>query len=185
MKKLVYILCAMVIVTLVAIRVSAIGTEKHQYVFNAARIAADSGVAVETMVAKTTDGILNAPIHINSNRGYVAYARLGKFAPGQKVGGGEIISVSNQIDLDTGMYIVRTKNVKNGFHMAQTVVRGIYVPLYAINNGVVMVVSDGIAVSRDITIQNSDDEFAVVDGITDGDIIILSHINNGDKLRVK
>ncbi len=183
MKKLIYILCAVFIAGLIAVRVSALGTEKHQYVFNAARIAADSGLSVDTIVVKTTSGVLNVPIHINGNRGYIAYSRLGKFAVGMKIGGGEIISVSNKIDLDTGMYIVRTKNVTNGLQMAENKISGIYIPVSAVMGDTVMVADSGVARAKKIEVVGADETSAVVTGLNDGDIVILSHVSDGDKVK--
>ncbi len=183
MKKLIYIFCAIVVTALVAVRVSALGTEKHQYVFNAARIALDTGFSIDSVIAQTTDDVLSVPIHINSNRGYIAHARLAEFAPGMKIGDGEIISVSDKIDLDTGLYIVRTRNVKNGLQMAEKRMSGIYIPVAAIIGDKVMVCDDGVARVRAITVIGADENNAVVAGLNDGDVVILSHVSDGDKVK--
>lgn len=185
MKKIIYILCALALIGIVVFRISTISAENSMQVFNTARTAVTDGIPVETIVAQTADGVLQNPIQIKDNRGYVSFARLGKFASGQTVGDGEIISVSKNIDLDTGMYIVRTRNVADGAYMAKSAMRGIYIPLYAIKNNTVMVADNGAAALREIKIINADNENAVVSGINDGDVIILSHVAAGEKVKVE
>ena len=71
---------------------------------------------------------------------------------GQRVGNGRIISVSHGLDLDTGMFVVKTRDVPDGLHYAEFTANGFFVPLYAIHDDIVFVVRDGIATPRAITI---------------------------------
>ena len=64
---------------------------------------------------------------------------------GQKIENGKITFVSNSIDLNTGMFLVRTSGVSNGLHFAEFTTDGIFVPLYAIADNSVFVVENGVA----------------------------------------
>jgi hypothetical protein len=123
---------------------------------------------------------------IKNNRAYVTAERAKKLKPGQKVGQGKITYVSNNIDLDTGMFLVRTSGVENGLQFAEFTANGFFIPLYAIQNNTVFIAENNIAVARDIEIVNQDSENAyIVSGLNDGDIIILSNVNAGTKVKVK
>ena len=110
--------------------------------------------------------------------------RVDKLQPGQRVDDGEIVSVSRDIDLNTGMHIVRTRGVSDGLHYAEYQTDGYFIPLYAVNNGVVMLDVDGIATPRDVDVLRSDAQTALVSGLADGDIVILSQIDAGDRVQI-
>jgi hypothetical protein len=184
MKKFAYILCAVAIVGWVVFRFAAIGSEHTRYVFNAARVSADHGAPVEVLeVSKKTD-VLKEPLAVKNNRAYVSGARIDKFAPGQKVGDGVIVSVSYGIDLDSGMHVIKTRGVKDGMNYAQSKNTGYFVPAQAVRNGAVMVAIDGAAKKRDVKVTSWDSETAVItNGLSDGDKIILSKIAEDSKVK--
>ncbi|MDR0741447.1 MAG: hypothetical protein LBF28_01605, partial [Rickettsiales bacterium] len=170
MKKLVYILCAAALAGWFVFRFVAIASENSRHVYNTARIAADQGTPVQILeVVRKTDA-LKEPLSVKNNRALVSGGRLDKFAPGQKVGDGYIVSVARHVDLDSGMHVVRTSGVKDGLNYAKAENTGYFVPIQAISNDTVMVVVDGMAHKRDIKIANKDSETAVVSqGLSDGD----------------
>lgn len=188
-KKFKQIFYAALIITLIGwviFRFAAVASENARYVFNASRVAADQGAPIETLVVTNETGVLYEPLAVKNNRAYVSGARADKFRAGQKVGNGKIVSVSKNIDLDTGMIVVRTSGVDDGLHFAEFSANGYFVPLYAIKNNTVYIVDKNTAVARNVDIKRQDSENAyIVSGLQDGDVVILSHVNAGDKVKVK
>ena len=182
-KRIIYITCAVILVGWVVFRFVMIASENKMDVFNAARDAAQNGVPVHTIEMSRMDGTLREPITVQNNRAYVSASRVDKLRAGQTVGNGEIVSVSRNIDLNTGMHIVRTRNVPDGLQYAEYRANGYFVPLYAIHDNSVMIVENGVATSREITIVRQDSQTALVNGLNDGDTVILSKINAGDKVK--
>jgi hypothetical protein len=176
MKKLIYILIGIILCTWVGYRINVIYTESQREVFNTARMQA---VPVETMIARSESGVLKEPLYIKNNRAYVSGARVRKFGVGQRVGGGHIISVASKLDLDTGMHLIRTIDVADGEQFAEQKYTGFFIPIAAVHNDKVMVAEDGIATTRDVKIINQDSENVLIStGLNDGDIIVLSKVEN-------
>jgi len=170
---------------LVIYRFVAFGLEQHKSVFNMTRDAELHGVPVSVMDAKKSDGVIYEPLFVNDNRGYVSSMRVARFKPGQKItGGGEVASVSASLDLDTGMHVVRTRGATNGAHTVEIRENGFYVPTDAVKNGTVFVVRDGVAHAVSINVVRGDGEHTMITGVSDGDVIITSHIADGDLVRV-
>ncbi len=184
-RHMAYAVLIGVMVLWVIYRFAAIAAEGRLAVFNPVRSAAEIGAPVETMIVQNKSGILREPILIQNNRGYVSYARVGKFAAGQKIGDGKITSVSSQIDLDTGMYIVRTRGASNGTQYAEYVAKGIFVPVYAVTNNTVMVARDGVANAVQVTVARQDaDNALITSGLKDGDVVILSNIDDAAPVKI-
>lgn len=185
MKKFAYIFCAVALVGWVAFRFAAIGSENSRYVFNATRVAVEQGAPADVLEIHKDTGILKEPLSVKNNRALVSSARAYKFRAGQNIGDGIIVSVSNNIDLDSGMHIVKTRGVTDGLSYAESEKTGYFIPAHAINNGVVMVSENGVAKKRDIQIAAQDSNQALISmGLTDGDIVILSKIGEGDKIKI-
>lgn len=166
-------------------RFATIASENKREVFNISRVYANQGIPVETLIITTKTGTLFEPLSIKDNRAYVSATRAKGLNAGQRVANGKIKSVSRRIDLNTGMYLVRTENVDDGLQSAEFVAKGHFVPLYAISNNQVYVVKNGIAQKRNIVIERQDSENAfVTDGLNDGDVVILSTVSAGDKVKV-
>lgn len=185
-KKASYVICATALVGWVVFRFAAIGSENSRYVFNAVRVAQEQGLPVEVLEVKKQSEILKEPIGIKNNKAFIASARIGKFKVGQKIGDGKIVSVSQNLDLDTGMHVVRTKNVSDGLHYAEVVKNGFLVPVHAVSDNTVFVIEDGVARTREVVVVDKDyDNALIISGLQDGDRLILSKVNSGDKVRVK
>ena len=184
-KNITFGICAALLIGWVVFRFTAIGAENARAVFNASRNAVDVGAPVYAITAQRTTGVLREPIEVKSNRALVSTARVDKLAPGQRVGDGEIVSVSRDVDLNTGMHIVRTRGADDGLQYAEFQTEGYFVPLYAISGDTVMLNVDGVATPRDVTIVRQDANNALVDGLRDGDVVILSKIDAGTKVQVK
>lgn len=180
--------CALVLLLIgwAVFRFAAVASENARYVFNAARVAADTGAPIEVIEMSRKSGVLYEPLSVQNNRAYVSGARAANLRAGQRVGNGKIVSVSSGLDLDTGMYVVRTSGVADGLQYAEYSANGYFVPLYAIADNSVLVVSDGVATPRAIKIARQDAENAyIASGLDDGDIVILSTVNAGDKVQIK
>ncbi len=170
----------------VVFRFGVVASENARQVYNASRMAADVGLPVYTLKMEQKNGVLYEPLAIKNNRAYVTGDRAEKLHTGQHVGSGEIVSVSRRIDLNTGMFVVRTRDVADGLHYAEFNANGFFVPLYAIKDNTVLIVQNGIATSRNITIARQDSETAyIASGLNSGDIVILSAVNAGDKVSIQ
>lgn len=184
-KRLITVLIIAALAGWVIFRFTAVASENSRHVFNAARVAATDGTPVEVITVSRTDGILREPIAVKNNRALVSGARVGKLRAGQKIGDGKIVSVSRKIDYDTGMHVVKTSGVSDGLQFAEISGNGFYVPVSAIKNSTVMVVDGAVADTRTVTVFAQDANTAyITDGLYDGDRVILSRINAGDKVNV-
>lgn len=169
----------------VIFRFAAFSAENRRYVFNASRVAMDVGAPVETMTVRVAQGTLYEPLSVKNNRAYVSGDRAEKLRAGQKIENGKITFVSKSLDLNTGMFLVRTSGVSNGLHFAEFTTDGIFVPLYAIADNSVFVVENGVAVARNIVVARQDSENAYIkSGLNTGDIVILSNVQSGDKVKI-
>jgi hypothetical protein len=185
-RKFTYILIAVVLIGWVVFRFAAIGSQNELRVFNPARAAIDVGAPVDVITMNLESKTLREPLYVKSNRALVSGARIDRFCAGQHVGPGTIVSVSNDIDLDSGMYVVKTRGVADGLNYAEIVGNGFYVPVSAITNDTVMVVSDGHAQMREIKIARQDADLAMVArGLVAGDVVILSRIDDGTRVDVR
>lgn len=185
-RKIMSIGVVVVLVLWVVFRFTMIGIENARSVYNAARVAQTDGVPVVVQQIERTSGVLREPIAVKSNRAYVASGRAHKFGAGQHVAGGVIVSVSPDIDLDSGMHVVRTRGVADGLQYAEFRATGHFVPVYAVNNGVVMVADGDIARARDVVVARQDAENALISsGLNDGDVVILTRVSDGEKIQVK
>lgn len=185
-KKIFYVLCVVALVLWVMFRFAVIGAENRLVVFNPARAAVTDGVPVAVLNMTPRDDILRTAIMVKNNRAFVSAARAHMLRAGQKIGDGTIASVAQNIDIDTGMYAVRTRGVADGLQLAEIPSNGFFVPVYALNNGAVFIVRDGVAVHTPVKIAAQDSDNALVSaGIKNGDIVILSRVNDGDKIQIK
>lgn len=183
-RQIVYIVFMAIMLGWVIFRFAMIISENKMDVFNPSRGAAQNGIPVNTIVMQSQSGVLREPITVQNNRAYVSASRLDKLHRGSRVGNGEIMSISRDIDLNSGMHIVRTRGVSDGLQYAEYKTDGYFVPLYAIHNGTVMVAENNIATPRTVTVIHTDAENAMVDGLADGDIVILSKVDAGQSVKL-
>ena len=183
-KKIVYAAVSVAIVGWFVFRFAMVAFESKIVVFNPIRVAAQDGIIVETMVAQQKDDFIKIPIDIRNNRAFVSGEYREKLRSGMKVEDGEIASVSSSIDLDTGMYVVRTRGVDAGVHDVLVKVNGYFVPTHAVRDGVVMVNESGTAVAHNVKIIAQDSGYACITGdIKNGDLVILSKVQAGQKIK--
>ena len=184
-RHIVLRVCLGAFLLLVVWRFISFGMDQNRVVFNMTRDAIKNGVPVIVIEMKKTDGVIYEPLFINDNRGYVSGMRVGRFAVGQKISnGGELVSVSRSLDLDSGMHIVRTRGASNGAHMVEIRENGFYVPTYAIKNGNVFVMRENVAHIVPVTVVRGDTDNSMITGVADGDIVITSHVADGELVRV-
>lgn len=186
LKKWIYILSVCAIVFWVCFRVVALILQHNQDVFNISRDISINGTPVLTMTAQNSSGVLHEPITVEKNKAYVTGNRVGLFRAGQKVGNGKITSVSQNINLDTGMYVIKTSNVENGLQYVEYTRNGYFVPVYAVVDDNVFVYENGVATLRKVIVAHSDADVALItQGLHDGDIVILSKVSSGERVRIE
>jgi len=163
-----------------------VAIESRMTVFNPVRDMQVNGTVVSSTVVQRRDGFIKLPIVVENNRAYVSGAKKEKLAPGQKLDSGEIISVSKNLDFDSGMYIVKTRNVPDGINYVHITQNGYFVPAYASHDSVVMVARNGVAEARNIESCGQDVDFVCISaGLSDGDIVILSKVDAGQKVKIQ
>jgi hypothetical protein len=154
----------LVLLTSVAVghRVRQIRREGVLVVHNAARIHAESGVPHEYVVAKKTTDVLLEPLFVQNGRALVSAGRAHKFAVGDMIHGkdAKITYISPNVDLDTGMFIVRVSGNVSGNVFVRKKYTGFFLPADAVlPDGARMVARDG--------------ERMVAAGLRDGDKVIV------------
>ncbi|MDE6571553.1 MAG: hypothetical protein K2L95_05065 [Alphaproteobacteria bacterium] len=185
-KKRMYAAGVVLLVAWVVFRFAMVAAQNRMFVFNPTRDAAENGAVVEVMEMHRDAGVLREPLSVKNNRALVSGARLGHFRVGQTVGDGTIVSVAQNIDLDTGMYVVRTRGVTDGLNMAEYRATGYFIPTHALHGDVVMIYDNGTARARTVKTGRSDSEnVMVIDGLGDGDIVITSQVADGARVRMK
>lgn len=185
-KKKIYLVCAIAVVFWVGFRVFSLIAVSNKTVFNEVRNDASGGIPVATMVAQNVNDSLQEPLNIRNNRALVTGARVGLFRAGQRVGGGEIVSVSSRIDIDSGMYVIKTRGVDDGLQYAKYTRNGYFVPVYAIVDDGVFVVQNDTAVYKRVIIARQDANRALVtQGLNEGDVVILSKVSDGEKVKLE
>ena len=186
LKKWIYIVVIGALSGWVIFRIVALVNQHNQQVFNISRDVAEHGTPVLTITAQNSSGVLHEPITVENNRAYVTTSRVGLFRTGQKVGSGKIASVSHKINLDTGMYVIKTSGVSDGLQYVEYTRNGYFVPIDSVVDNNVFVYENGKAVLRKVIVAHSDADVALItQGLHDGDIVILSKVSDGEKVRIK
>lgn len=184
-KKRIYAALVVILIGWVVYRFVAIGVQNRINVYNPARVNNTDGMLVTVQEMHPTTNVIREPLTIKNNRAYISGARANFIRPGQKVGNGEIVSVSSGLDYDTGMHSVRTRGVADGLQFAEFRATGFFVPLYAVHSDHVFVMRDGVAHAVPVHVARSDTDMAyITSGISDGDVVILSRVQSGDRVRV-
>jgi len=184
-KNVLYTTFIVFVVCAFGYRFYKVNQENNFDVFNIIRNNMDNGIPVDVIKMQKTDGFLVEPLTIKNNRGFVSGARINNFKSGQKIGNCKIVSVSKNIDLDTGMHIVKTSGCSNGLQYAENKKNGFYVPVSAIRGNHVYVMENGIAHIREIVVENRDAQNALIkSGLNVGDIVILSNVQDNQKVKI-
>ena len=184
-KNIIYIIVAVALVSVFAYRFYMVSQENRFQVFNIVRNNIDNGTPVKTLRMEQTNGILYEPLTIKNNTAFVSGARVNVFKIGQKSGSCRIVSVSKKIDLDTGMYVIKTSNCQDGMHYIEKEQVGFYVPVSAISGNSVYVENNGVANVREVVIMDRDSQNALIkSGLQNGDIVILSNVKNNEKIKI-
>lgn len=185
-KNIIYILLALCLFGLIGNRIYSIHLENQRQVFNIDRKNLKDGTPVEVLKIQKKLGFLREPIVIKNNRSYISSSRVNVFSVGQKVGDGKIIYVSNDIDLDSGMHIIKTLGVSDGIHYAYVKYNGFFIPTESIKQTYIMLYKNGIAVKSYIKIISQDFEKALISGdIKNDDLVIISKVDDKEKVRIK
>lgn len=184
-KKIIYRTLVVLAVLLVGYRFYSVAKENNFKVFNIIRNNMKNGTPVEILKMEKTNGVLLEPLTIKNNRAYVSGSRISVFKPGQKIGNCKIVSVSHNIDLDTGMHVIKTSGCKNGLQYVEKEKNGFYIPVSAIHGNAVYVENNGVAQIREMVIEDRDAQNALIkSGISKGDIVILSNVKENEKIKI-
>lgn len=184
-KNVFYLVFISAVIGCFSYRFYTVYKENSRDVFNIVRNNIENGTPVETLVLSETDGILYEPLNVKNNRAYVSGARVNKFKSGQKIGNCKIVSVSKNIDLYTGMHIIKTSLCKDGLQYVENNKRGFYVPVSAVYGNNVYVANGDKAQMRDIVIQARDSQNVLIkSGLKNGDIVILSKVQDNEKIKI-
>ncbi|MBR3511111.1 MAG: hypothetical protein IKN73_03555 [Alphaproteobacteria bacterium] len=184
-KGIIYTIVIFCVAALFGYRFYAVSQENNFEVFNIIRDNMENGLPVEVLNMEKTDGVLMEPLTVKNNTAYVSGARIKYFKSGQKMDNCKIVSVSSEIDLDSGMYVIKTDKCVDGLHYAENKKNGFYVPVSAIRGNSVYVVNNGVAQIRDIVIDNRDAQNVLIkSGLESGDIVILSNVQNNQKIKI-
>ena len=184
-KNIIYIIIALVAVFVIGYRFYSVVRENNFDVFNIARNNMTNGTPVAVLKMQKTDGILLEPITVKDNTAFVSGARVSMFKSGQKLGNCKIVSVSQTIDLDTGMHVIKTSGCENGLKYVEKQKNGFFVPISAIHGNVVYVENNGATVVREIIIADKDAQNALIkSGLNDGDVVILSNVIENEKIKI-
>lgn len=179
------ILGVIVFVSLLSLfRIIVFGIEKARSVFNISRNNIEFGIPVNVYAIKEEVNYLKEPLFIKNNKTFISIKRIYKFKVGQKIGNGEIIFVSRNINLDTGMCIIKTKNVEDGINYVEMERKGFFIPIYALYKNKVFLLKNGRAIETKVDVIDKDSSSALVKGLDDGDIVILSKVENNQKVKI-
>ncbi len=184
-KNIIYCLVVGVLVLVFGYRFYVVAREHSTNVFNITRNNIENGIPVDVLSMSETDGVLYEPLTIKNNRAYVSGARINTFKAGQKIGDCKIVSVSHNIDLDTGMHVIKTSKCADGLQYVEIERRGFYIPSSAVRGNALYVADSGVARLRDIVIAGRDSQNVLVkSGLQNGDIVILSDVKDGEKIKI-
>ena len=184
-KNIIYVILAVFFASWFGYRFCIVSGENNTDVFNIVRDNLQNGTPVETVQATKIDGVLYEPITVKNNRAYIAGGRIGLFYAGQSLGDCRIASVSNNIDLDTGMHVIKTSNCSDGLKYAENKQNGFFIPVSALHGNTVYVVVDNMAHAQNVETGGRDTQNVLIkSGINDGDLIILSDVSDNQKIKI-
>jgi hypothetical protein len=161
-KKAIIFFSVLFAAVLVGYRIQKLREEGIRNVNNTVRIHKEKGAPMEYVVAKKTTDFLEEPLFVQNGRALVSTGRIGKFSAGQEIKGvnARIVSVSKNIDLDTGMFMIRVSGNISGNVMVLMKYSGYFLPVDA-------VLPDGAKIIA------KDNDRMVVVGLNDGDKVIV------------
>ena len=183
-KKKLYTYIAAIIAVAFIYRFIKVGMEKFEVILCPQREFIKNGKQVDILEIKKEISFIKVPLTVKDNTAYIPQNKLNLFFKNQKIeNGGEIVVVNKKLDLDTGMYKLKTKDVMDGLNYALIEKEGFFIPTDAIDENKVYIKENGKAVVKNITVVMRDENIALVDGVTDGNILITSKITDGEKIK--
>ncbi|MDR3208373.1 MAG: virulence-associated V antigen [Rickettsiales bacterium] len=161
-KKAAIFLSILLLSVLVGYRIQKLREEGVRHVNNIVRIHKEKGSPHEYVVAEKTTDFLEEPLFVQNGRALVSADRVHMFSTGQKIKDKDanITFVSRDIDLDTGMFIVRVSGNITGNVMALREYTGFFLPVDAVLPAGAKVVA-------------KDNQRMVVAGLKDGERIVI------------
>ena len=185
-KNIIYLIVVLVVVGCFSYRFNAVKQENNVNVFNIARNNLENGLPVKILKAEQSDGILYEPLTIRNNRAYVSGARVKIFKSGQKIDNCKIVSVSNNLDLDTGMFVIKTSGCSDGMKLVENKKHGFFVPASAVSGNTVFVADGDVAHVRNVVIGGRDAQnVLIISGLENGENVILSNVSDNQKIKIE
>ena len=134
MKKAIIFSLIVAVSLISGYRVQQIRREGELVVSNVVRIQAERGRPQDLLVAKKTTDFLEEPLFVQNGRALVSAARVHDFAPGQRIKGtnAKISFVSQSIDLDSGMFIIKIAGKASGQVWVLKEYTGYFLPIDAV-----------------------------------------------------
>jgi hypothetical protein len=161
-KKAIIFLSILFVSTLAGYRIQKLREEGIRNVNNIVRIHKEKGRPREYAVAKETTDFLEEPLFVQNGRALVSAGRIRMFSVGQKIKDSDsrITYVSQDVDLDTGMFIVGVSGNITGSVMVLRKYTGFFLPIDAVlPNGAKLIAADN--------------ERMVASGLSDGDVVTI------------
>jgi hypothetical protein len=147
---------------LVGYRIQQIREEGVKTVHNIVRIHAEKGAPSEYVIAKKAIDYLDEPLYVKNGRALVSAGKIHNFAVGQRIkdSNARITFVSDNIDLNSGMFVVRVSGNITGNVMVQKEYNGFFLPLDAV-------------LPKGANVVAKDFSRMVVSGLNDGEKVIV------------
>jgi hypothetical protein len=162
MKKIIALVSIVLAVGVTGYRINKIRQEGSERINNIVRIHEKNGAPKDHIIVTKTTDVLLEPLYVEKGRALVSKSRINKFSVGQKVKGtsSKIVSVSNNINLDSGMFVIIISPAISGNVMIEKEYTGFFVPLDSdLPNGVKVIAKDANRM--------------VVIGLNDGDKVVV------------
>ena len=184
-KNIIYLTIICFVIGVFAFRFYTVAQEQNRTVFNVTRNNIIKGTPVKILEVQEKQGVLYEPLNVKNNRAYVSGGRVKMFHVGQSLGDCNIVSVSHNIDLDSGMYVIKTNKCSDGLKYAQNIKTGFYLPVSAIHGNVVYVVNSGVAKAVKVDFDARDSQNILIkSGLKNGDVVVLSNVQDNEKIQI-
>jgi len=133
LKRVLIFISVLSLSMLVGYRIQKIRREGIRTVHNISRIHAARGAPKEYVVAHETTDTLSEPLYVQNGRALVSIGRIRKFSVGMRADGtsARIESISKNIDLDSGMFVLQFSERITGNFMVGREYTGFFLPLDA------------------------------------------------------
>lgn len=134
MKKLIVLALIIAVGMISRYRIEKIESDNVRTVNNIVRIQGEKGIPKYTVVANKTTDFLLEPIYIENGRSLVSIGRINKFRIGDIIHeqNAYITFISQTIDLDSGMFIIKVSKNITGSFLVEKKYTGYFLPVESV-----------------------------------------------------